>query len=84
MADFRVAMAEPPRRLILEGEHRYSRYRLAFEIEETSTGSRVTATTHAAFPGRAGRAYRALVIGSRAHVVATKLMLAAVKRRAEI
>jgi hypothetical protein len=40
----------------------------------------LTATTRAAFPGARGRAYRALVIGTRAHVLATRHMLHAVRR----
>ena len=34
-------------------------------------------------PGRRGRAYRGLVIGTRGHVLATKAMLRAVRKRAE-
>jgi hypothetical protein len=40
----------------------------------------LTATTRAAFPGARGQAYRALVIGTRAHVLATRHMLRAVRR----
>jgi hypothetical protein len=40
----------------------------------------LTATTRAAFPGARGQAYRALVIGTRAHVLATRHMLHAVRR----
>jgi hypothetical protein len=39
-----------------------------------------TATTRASFPGARGQAYRALVIGTRAHVLATRHMLHAVRR----
>ena len=35
------------------------------------------------FPGPHGRAYRLLVLGSRAHVLAVRRLLARVKRRAE-
>ncbi len=80
---FRVAAAQAPRLLELEGEHRFSRYRLGFRIDEAPGGSRVSATTHAEFPGLRGRVYRALVIGTRGHVLAVTRILRSVKRRAE-
>jgi hypothetical protein len=43
---------------------------------------RVTAHTSAAFPGLAGRAYRALVIGTGGHRIVVKQLLRAVARRA--
>jgi hypothetical protein len=43
-------------------------------------GTVLTATTRAAFPGTRGQAYRALVIGTRAHVLATRHLLHAVRR----
>jgi hypothetical protein len=43
----------------------------------------VRAETRAAFPGLQGRAYRALVIGTRGHVLAVRRLLRAVKARAE-
>ncbi len=80
---FVVAEAERPSRLALAGRHRFSRYRLEFEIDEAGPGrSRVRAGTWAAFPGLHGRAYRAAVIGTRGHVVAVRRMLAGVARRA--
>lgn len=83
LVGFRVAESDPPRLLGLEGRHRFSRYRLAFEVEPSRSGSRVTATTHAEFPGPHGKAYRALVIGTRGHVLVTTRLLRAVRRRAE-
>ena len=81
---FRVAAAEPPRRLLLEGRHRFSVYELEFEIEDRGPGrSAVCATTRAAFPGAAGRLYRAAVIGSRFHRLALRGMLGPVRARAE-
>lgn len=80
---FRVAEAEPPRLLDLEGQHRFSRYRFAFEIEPRGAGSTLRATTHAEFPGLRGRAYRTVVIGSRAHVLVVNRMLRGVKHSAE-
>jgi hypothetical protein len=81
---FRVVESEPPGLLALEGEHRFSRYSLTFHLDELPDGtSRLRAETHAAFPGTAGRAYRAAVIGSRAHVLVVRRLLGAVARRAE-
>ena len=69
---------------MLEGEHRFSRYALIFRLEALpGERSRVRAESRAAFPGLHGRAYRALVIGTRGHVVAVNRLLRAVRARAE-
>ncbi|MBS1879710.1 MAG: hypothetical protein JST31_09370 [Actinobacteria bacterium] len=81
---FHVASAEPERELLLVGRHRFARYALIFRIEQLAPGRcRVRAETRAEFPGAKGRAYRALVIGSRGHVLATRRLLAGVGGRAE-
>jgi len=81
---FGVAISEPPRRLVLVGEHRFARYSLGFTIDDLAAGRCVLrAETRAAFPGAAGRVYRGLVIGSRAHVLVVRRQLARVARRAE-
>ena len=81
---FRIGRAKAPVELVLEGEHRFSRYALIFRLEALpGERSRVRAETRAVFPGLHGRAYRALVIGTRGHVVAVKRLLRAVKARAE-
>jgi hypothetical protein len=80
---FRVARAERPAELALEGRHRFSRYALIFRIDRLDGRSRLRAETRAEFPGPHGRAYRALVIGTRAHVLAVRRILGAVRRRAE-
>lgn len=81
---FHVARSEPGRELALAGGHRFSRYALIFRLDSIAPGrSRLRAETRAEFPGLSGAAYRALVIGSRGHVLATRRMLAAVRRRAE-
>ena len=77
---FEVAREVPNQLLGLAGRHRFSRYRLEFELadlpgDETS----LTAKTYAEFPGPHGSAYRALVIGTRFHVVAVKQMLRAIR-----
>jgi hypothetical protein len=81
---FIVTRAVPPAVLALMGEHRFSRYALVFRIDETLAGPMaLNAETRAEFPELKGRAYRALVIGTRGHVVATKSILRSVRRRAE-
>ena len=75
-------------RLTMAGHHRFSRYRLVFDLAETDLGSAagggtlLTATTLAAFPGPHGFIYRALVIGSRGHLVAVHRMLRAIRAAA--
>ena len=82
VAGFRVERAEPGALLALGGRHRFSRYRLTFEIEDLGGGrSRLTAITDAEFPGPAGRVYKGLVIGTRGHVLAVRRMLAAIRAR---
>lgn len=80
---FVCARAVEPSVLALLGEHRFSRYALIFRVERTASGTRLRAETRAEFPGTTGRAYRALVIGTRGHVLAVRRILRAVKRRAE-
>jgi hypothetical protein len=61
-----------------------SRYALVFHLEARGPSrSRLSAETRATFPGRPGRAYKLLVIGSRGHVVGVRRLLAATRRRAE-
>lgn len=80
---FRVARAERPSLVELAGHHRFSRYSLTFTIEPAGRASRLRATTHAAFPGAAGRSYRLLVIGTGAHVLVLRRLLGAIKRAIE-
>jgi len=81
---FRIASAEAPVELALEGQHRFSRYALILHVDALpGDGSRVRAETRATFPGLHGRAYRALVIGTRAHAVIVRRLLRAVRTRAE-
>ena len=81
---FAVAEAAPPHRLVLVGEHRFSRYSLVFTVDELGSGlTALRAETWAEFPGVLGRLYRAAVIDTRAHVVAVGRMLERIARRAE-
>jgi len=80
---FRVAEADPRRRVRLAGRHRFSRYALEFTLAEGPGGTTLSARTLAEFPGLRGRAYRRVVIGSGAHRVLVGRLLAGVRRRAE-
>jgi hypothetical protein len=81
---FHVEVADRPAELALVGGHRFSDYALIFRLEpDGANGCRLRAETRASFPGIAGRTYRALVIGTRIHVLVTRRLLAATKRRAE-
>jgi len=81
---FRIARANAPVELVLEGEHRFSRYALIFHLEQLpGERSRMRAETRAVFPGLRGHAYRALVIGTHGHVLAVKRLLRAVRAQAE-
>ena len=78
---FAVAEEVPGRLLGLDGRHRFSRYRLVFEVEPDGRGTVLRARSYAEFPGLHGRAYRAAVIGTRGHVLATRHMLRTIRRR---
>jgi hypothetical protein len=81
---FHVEASEPARELALAGRHRFSDYALIFRLEEDGEGTtRLRAETRAAFPGLKGSVYRTLVIGTRAHVLVTRRLLAAIRRGAE-
>jgi hypothetical protein len=80
---FEVSESQPGEHLTLVGSHRFSQYRLSFALKDTGDGpTEVSATAYAAFPGAGGRIYRALVIGTRAHVIATTHVLRSIRRRA--
>ncbi|MEO6509498.1 MAG: hypothetical protein ABIO16_00795 [Nocardioides sp.] len=80
---FGVAARLPHERIELVGRHRFSRYRLVFTLAASSAqGTRLTATTYAAFPGPHGAAYRFVVIGLGPHVLVTRRMLASIAGRA--
>jgi hypothetical protein len=81
---FRVETATEPRELVLAGSHRFSDYSLAFRLDDLGTdGTRLRAETRADFPGLKGEAYKTMVIRTRGHVLATRRMLEATRRRAE-
>jgi len=72
---FRVVDAEAPGLVVVEGNHRFSRYGIAFRIEPTGAGARLRIESRGDFPGLHGRLYRLAVIGSRGHVLAVRRML---------
>ena len=81
---FHVDAAEPGVELALAGRHRFSTYMLTFRLEDAGPSrTKLVAETRAAFPGLKGSVYRALVIGTRMHVLVTRRILTATKRRAE-
>ncbi|WP_024442633.1 hypothetical protein [Mycobacterium sp. UM_WGJ] len=75
-AGFEVAESVELQRLELAGQHRFSRYRLVFELtDDQADATRIHAHSYGTFPGLHGGIYRALVIGTRLHVVATNHLL---------
>jgi len=81
---FHVAALTPERLLVLAGSHHFSDYALSFRLEPLGgVRTRLVAETRAVFPGLKGGAYRALVIGTRMHVLVTRRVLGGVARRAE-
>jgi hypothetical protein len=76
---FRVTQSQPERRVVLEGEHRFSRYSLTFDLHNKE----LCATTHAEFPGFRGVAYKTVLLGARGHVLAMRRLLSQIKSRAE-
>jgi hypothetical protein len=78
---FAVVEEVPDRLVRLAGQHRFSRYQLVFELDVVPDGTVLRASSYAEFPGLHGRAYRAAVVGTRGHVVATRHLLEQVRRR---
>jgi hypothetical protein len=80
-AGFALSDSTPLTRLTLVGRHRFSRYMLTFELTDAPGGTtQLRAQTYAEFPGFRGQVYRALVIGSRGHSLATNRILRSVRR----
>lgn len=78
---FRVAAADPPARLVLDGVHRFSVYTLTFQLVPDGAATRLEAHTDATFPGALGALYRLLVIDSRLHKLATRSIVTRIRRR---
>jgi hypothetical protein len=81
---FHVAALAPERMLALRGSHHFSDYELVIRLEPMGgVRTRLVAETRAEFPGAKGRAYRALVIGTRMHVLVVRRVQRAVAKRVE-
>jgi hypothetical protein len=81
---FHVESAKPDEVLALAGSHRFSDYALIFHLDDLGDQrTRLRAETRAVFPGFKGGIYRTLVIRTRGHVLVTRRLLRAVKRRGE-
>ncbi len=80
---FGVVEEVPGRLVRLAGRHRFSRYQLLFELDDVPGGTILRARSYGEFPGLRGRVYRAAVIGSRGHVLATRHLLKQVQRRVD-
>jgi hypothetical protein len=81
---FHVETASEERELALTGSHRFSDYSLIFRLDDLGGGgTRLRAETRAEFPGLKGEAYRTMVIRTRGHVLVTRRLLEAIRRRAE-
>jgi hypothetical protein len=81
---FHVAELIRERLLVLQGSHHFSDYALSFRLEPLGgRRTRLLAETRAEFPGFKGGVYRALVIGTRMHVLVTRRALRDVVRRVE-
>jgi hypothetical protein len=81
---FKVAEVEEPKRLVLEGKHRFASYRLSFAVDPRAENrAQLRARTEASFPGIKGAVYRALVIGTGGHEIVVRRMLARIAAGAE-
>jgi hypothetical protein len=81
---FRVIALERPRLIDLAGEDRFARYRMIVHVRPRPDGDSVLAVeTRSAFPGLRGRLFRLALLRSGGHVIATRAMLASLRRRAE-
>lgn len=84
VSGFVVAEATAPKRLVLEGRHRFASYRASFILDPLAENrTHLRARTDALFPGLRGAAYRASVIGTGGHEIVVRRILAAVAARAE-
>lgn len=80
---FSVVDAVPGDRLVLAGRHRFAEYMLILTLRDWARGTRLSALTHARFPGIRGELYRTLVLGTGAHRVLLRRLLRSVCRAAE-
>jgi hypothetical protein len=79
---FEVVDEARPGLLVMAGKHRFSSYGIIFRITPVGAGATLSAESRAKFPGRSGRAYKTMVIGTHGHVVATRGLLRLIARSA--
>ena len=79
---FEITAEDPPHQVTLAGADRFSRYEMDLRVEPAEGGAVVTVATWADFPGPTGRAFRTVVVGSRGHALAVRMMLRSIARRA--
>ncbi|MCM6778495.1 hypothetical protein NDR87_33920 [Nocardia sp. CDC159] len=81
---FDITEKDEPRRLVLEGSHRFSRYALIITLEQPAAEhTLISAETRADFPGIGGWIYRKLVIDSGGHGIIVRAILRRIVRAAE-
>ena len=80
---FAVVEAVPGERLVLAGRHRFSVYRLVFELGGGDGVVELVARSEALFPGVPGRVYRGLVIDSGGHRAVVRRWLRGIRSAAE-
>jgi hypothetical protein len=77
---FHVTRLDVGHELALRGRHRFSSYALTFRLDELAAGrTRLRAESRAEFPGVGGALYRAVVVGTRGHVLAVRRLLSSVR-----
>ncbi len=80
---FDVSQQTEGKCLELSGRHRFARYRLVLALtEQPDRALKLSAISYADFPGARGRLYRAVLLGSGAHILAVRHMLRTISRHA--
>lgn len=80
---FEIVGRQPRHEIALAGRHRFATYRLVFRVAPDGGRARIVADTFAVFPGLRGRLYRTLLLHTRGHQMATRLMLHRIRSLAE-
>lgn len=81
---FVVCRSIAPVMFAMIGSHRFANYAIVIRIDLLpGQRSRARLESRADFPGAKGRLYKALVVGTRGHVIAVRMILRILKRRAE-
>ncbi len=83
VSGFGVVSVDEPRRLVISGRHRFSRYAIVLRVVPEGSESRCLLESRAAFPGLHGRLYRLAVIGSGGHRASVRRLLGRIRVEAE-